>query len=521
MANGTFPFLSLLIFLPLVAGAGLFALRGGRALRYACLGAAVLELACSLPVLFADFGAGMGLIERHAWIPSLNMQYLLGVDGVSAPMLPLTALLNVCVVAASWNTVHALPRLYYALLLWLESATVGVFCALDLGLFFLFWELTLPPLYFLVSLWGVGPQRRHAATQYTLTMLAGGAPLLLGILLLALENARETLLDTPAGLSFDYLSLLEAPLPLEAQSAVFLLLLLGFAVKAPLFPFHAWLPAVAVEGPAGVAALLTGLKLGLYGIIRFAVPLAPQAAQHWAWLLSGLGVLGALYGALLALRQANLRRMLAFSSVSHVGLVLVGVAALNLQGIQGAVLQLWHFSAAAGGIFLLAGFLQHRLGSTDLASLGGAARPMPRLASLLFALGLAGIAVPGTGGFAAEHLIVLGAFEAHIGVGLAALLSAILGAAYFLRFFRAAFLGPVARRGVSEAADLRPREYAAAAALAALALAFGLFPGPLLDYTQKPLQAWAARVQSGHWTSLAMAAGSLPEPGAKPATPAE
>jgi len=517
MANSTFPFLSLLIFLPLAAGLGLFALKDPRWIRPWCLGAAALELAATLPPLFGPATAAMRFVERHEWIPTLNMHYLLGVDGISAPLLPLTALLNVCVIAASWNSVHTLPRLYFALLLWLESATLGVFCALDLGLFFLFWELTLPPLYFLISLWGTGPQRRHAATQYTLTMLAGGVPLLLGIVLLALDNARETAMDTPAGLSFDYFTLLEAPLPLAAQSAVFLLLLLGFAVKAPLFPFHVWLPAVAMEGPVGVTALLTGLKLGLYGIIRFAVPLAPQAAQHWSGLLTGLGVLGALYGALLALRQTNLRRMLAFSSVSHVGLVLVGVSAFNIQGIQGAVLQLFNFGIAAGGVFLMAGFLQHRLGSTDLASLGGAARSMPLLASLLFTLGMADIGVPGTNGFAAEHLIVVGAFRAHIGVGLATLLAAILGAAYFLRFFRAAFLGPVTRRGVRDACDLRPREYCVSATLATLALAAGLFPQPLLDCSQKPLQAWVARLQSGHSPTLAMAAGNLPEPQAKPA----
>jgi len=507
MANSTFPFLSLLIVWPLAAGLGLFALGDGRRARLCCLGAALLELALSLALLsqVQIASADMQFVERHAWIPSLNIDYLLGVDGVSAPFLPLAALLNVCVIAASWNTVHTLPRLYFALLLWLEAATVGVFCALDLGLFFLFWELTLPPIYFLISLWGIGPRRRHAATQYTLSMLAGGVPLLLGFVLLALNHARETGLAALAGLAFDYFTLLETPAPLDIQSAIFLLLLLGFAVKAPLFPFHVWLPAVAMEGPAGVTALLAGLKLGLYGIIRFAVPLAPQAAQHWSGLLAGLGVLGALYGALAALRQTNLRRMLAFSSISHVGLALVGIATFKLQGIQGAVFQLFNFGTVAGGLFLLAGFLQHRLGSTELTALGGAARSMPLLSSLLFTLGLAGIGVPGSNGFAAEHLIVIGAFQAHIGVGLATLSAAILGAAYFLGFFRAAFLGPLTRRGVKEAADLRPREVWVAATLAGLALAGGLFPQPLLDCGQKPLQAWIARLQAGHAKTMALA----------------
>jgi NADH-quinone oxidoreductase subunit M len=403
------------------------------------------------------------------------------------------------------------------LLLLLESATIGVFCALDLGLFFLFWELTLPPIYFLISLWGVGPQRRHAAKLYALTMLAGGVPLLMGIVLLALDSAGESFIGVPAGLNCDYLALLETPLPLAAQSTIFLLLLLGFAVKAPLFPFHVWLPAAAMEGPAGVVALLTGLKLGLYGIIRYAVPLAPQAAQHWAGLMAGLGILGALYGALLALRQTNLRRMLAYASVSHVGLVLIGISAFNIQGIQGAVFQLFNFGIVSGGLFLLAGFLQHRLGSTEIASVGGAARSMPLLSSLFFVLGLASIGVPGSNGFAAEHLIVIGAFKAHTGFGLAALLTAIFGAAYFLKLFRAVFLGPAARRSILEACDLRLREYCIGVSLGCLALGFGLFPQTLLDLSQKPLQTWIARLQSGNPTSLDMASAELTEPKPLPA----
>lgn len=510
MTHSSFPFLSLLIFLPLVAGWGLFALPDGRRARWFGLGAALLELAVSLIPLsqWQTSSAEMQFVERHEWIATLNIHYLLGIDGVSAPFLPLTALLNVCVIAASWNTVHTLPKLYFALLLWLESATAGVFCALDLGLFFLFWELTLPPLYFLISLWGIGPQRRHAATKYTLFMLAGGVPLLLGFVLLALNHARETDLAAPLGLSFDYFTLLETSIPLEVQSAIFLLLLLGFAVKAPLFPFHVWLPTAAMEGPAGVTALLTGLKLGLYGIIRFAVPLAPQAAQQWHGLLAGLGVMGALYGALIASRQTNLRRMLAFSSISHVGLVLIGVSTFNIQGIQGAVLQLFNFGSIAGGIFLMAGFLQHRLASTDLTALGGVARSMPLLASLLFVFGLAGIGVPGSNGFAAEHLIVIGAFGSHAGIGLAALAVAVLGAAYFLGFFRTAFLGAAARRGVGEAADLQPRECWIATALLLPVLAGGLFPQILMEYAQKPLQAWVIRLETGHATTLALAVKS-------------
>jgi len=499
-----FPLLSLLILLPPGAGLLLFALDASRARAYALL-AALVEFALTLDALavFDRSATGMQWVEKHDWIASLKIQYFLGVDGISLPFLPLTALLTVAVILASWNSVRHMPRLYYALLLSLTGITVGVYCALDLGLFFLFWELTLPPLFFLIALWGVGPRRSYAATQYTLFMLAGGVPLLIGILLLALNNADEMSLSAPAGLSFDYLNLLDTPVPLELQSTIFVLLLLGFAVKAPLFPFHAWLPTVAMEGPVGVTALLMGLKLGLFGIVRFAVPLAPQAVHRHVGLLTALGVAGALYGALVALKQSNLRRLLAYSSVSHVGFVLIGIAALNLQGIQGAVLQLINFGIVAGGLMLIAGFIRQRLGSTELTALGGLARPMPLLATLFFVLGLASLGVPGTNGFAAEHLILLGAFQSHFGLGLAGLLVVALGAAYFLGFYRQAFLGPMTPPSVRNARDLRPRELWLTGVFTALTLLFGLFPQSVLNLGEKPLRAWVARLHTVQSITLA------------------
>lgn len=505
MGIAQLPILSASIFLPLAAAVGLIALPRPETARAFALGAALLELALTLLALtlLRTDSADLQLIERHAWIPSLRLHYLLGVDGISAPFLPLSALLGICSILSSWNSVRVMPRLYYALLLSLESATMGIFCALDLGLFFLFWELTLPPLYFLIALWGTGPRRRHAALKYTLFMMAGGTFLLLGFALLALNRADESGLPIPAGLSFDYLDLLETPVSLAKQKLIFLLLFFGFAVKAPVFPFHVWLPMAAMEGSAGVVAWLLGLKLGVYGIVRFVVPLAPQATQTYSKPMAALGIAGALYAALLALRQTNLRSLLAYSSVSHVGVVLIGISALNVQGIQGAVLQLLNFGVLAGGAFLMAGFLQHRLGGTDLASLGGIARPMPLLAWLFLVLGLGSMGVPGGAGFAAEHLVALGAFESHIGMGLAVLLAAILGAAYFLRFFRLAFFGPPTRDAVAQASDLRPRELAVAALMAGLTLGIGLWPQGLLEFGQKPLREWVKRLDAGGSDTLA------------------
>jgi NADH-quinone oxidoreductase subunit M len=461
--------------------------------RWIALSTALVDLLITLLILvrFDPSQTGFQLVEQAAWMPGLNIQYLVGVDGLSVLFLPATMLLFIGVIVASWNSVTQLQRLYFSLLLLLETATLGIFCSLDTVLFFMFWELSLVPLYFLVSLWGVGPNRRYAAMKYMLVMLAGGIPLLFGFLLLAFNHAAQM-----GGLAFDLPTLLGTPVPENTEMAVFLLLLLGFAVKVPVFPLHTWLPVVAMEGPVAVVALLVGLKLGVYGLIRFAIPLAPEAAQSMHWLLAGLGVVGVLYGAVAAMAQTNLRRMMAYSSLSHVGLVLLGLASFSLQGLQGAVLQLLNFTLIAGGLFLLTSFLHHRIGSSDVLSLGGAAKSMPLLASLFLFLGLAGMGMPGTSGFPAELLIILAALQAHTGAGLAALFGMVLGAAYFLSLYRRAFFGPVTSTVVADAVDLLPREKIILLVFAAIVLVIGFYPPILLDVTRATAELWIQRL--GH-----------------------
>jgi len=478
------PLLSLL-FLTLPAGALLAWLwPHPQAARVIALGFALFDLAVALAVVavFDPGQSGFQLVERHAWIPSLNIHYAVGVDGLSVLFLPATVLLFIGVILASWNSVHTLPRLYYSLLLLLETATLGAFCALDTMLFFLFWELALVPLYFLVSLWGLGANRRHAAMKYTLVMLGSGLPLLFGFIVLAGPN-----------LIFDLPTLLAAPPTRDVQMLVFLMLFAGFAAKIPVVPLHTWLPLISLEGPAAVAALLTGIKLGAYGLIRFAAPLAPAAAQELHWLLAGLGVIAILFGAFAALAQTNLRRMLGYASLSHVGLVLLAVATFSLQGLQGAILLLLNFVIAAGGLFLLVSALHHRTGSTDVALLGGAAKTMPLLAVFFLLFGFAGMGIPGTLGFPAELLILLAVFQTHAGAGLAALTGMVLGAAYFLTLYRRAFFGPVVRPEVAQAQDLLPRERWVALIFALLVIGFGVFPALLLDLIRPAAEVWAAR----------------------------
>ena len=490
-----FPLLSVLIFWPLVTAALLWLLPPRQA-RSMAVGAAVVEtvLACRVVWGIHPEQAGFQWLERADWIMTVNAHYLLGVDGFSALFLFLSAVLFLGMVLASG--VREMPRLYFALLLLLEGITIGIFCALDTLLFFLFWELTLIPIYFLISLWGVGPQRRFAAAQYTLLMLGGGVVLLFGLLLAAMEQAGLQAGSGGAILSsvlvFDLPTLLATPLPVDRQLPLFFLLLVGFAVKTPVVPLHVWLPTLAMEGPVAVVAMMTGLKLGAYGLLRFALPLAPHAAREWSWLLAGLGVVGIFYGGLAALAQTNLRRLLAFSSISHVGLVLLGLSTLTVQGVQGAMLQLLNFTMIAGGLFLIAGFIRQRTGSTELTHLGGLVRSMPFATTFFLFFGLAGMGVPLTSGFPAEQLLLLGTLSTHAGAALAAIGGQILGAAYFLHYYRRAFLGPVTNRVVAEAADLQPREWMVVVLLAIPVLVAGLYPQGGMHFLQMPAAEWIA-----------------------------
>ena len=487
----SWPLLSTLLSLPLF-GALLTALwRRKSWAQWVALGTAMLTLFCSLLIvaIFDDQDPDFQLLDSAIWIPGVNINYLLGVDGLSLLFLPATALLFCGSVVAGWrqHAPAALPGVYFALLLLLEAATLGVFCALDSILFFCFWEFTLLPLYFLVSLWGLGAGRQAAAVRYFLVMLAGGVPLLFGLLALAFGHA-----ELSGALRFDLPTLLATALPERTQYLVFLLLLAGFGVKVPLLPLHTWLPALAMGAPAAVTAVLVGLKLGAYGLIRFAIPLAPLAARELHWLLAGFGTVALLYGSVAALAQSNLRAMLAYASVSHVGLVVLGLASFSVSALQGALLQLLNFSVAAGGGFLVLAFLQRRTDSTDISQLGGVIQRLPLLSGFFLLFGLAGIGLPGTSGFPGELLIIVETLHSHTGAGLAALFAMVLAAAAFLSPFRQAFLGPLRNPDLATAEDLLPRELALLLLPALLILTVGVYPLPILELLRPSAEAWVA-----------------------------
>jgi NADH-quinone oxidoreductase subunit M len=496
MIEQNVPILSIVIALPVLGAIAIGAIQSiGLAKRVALL-IAGLELIATLVVVqwFDSANGDFQLIERHAWIPSLNIDFLIGIDGISVLFLPMSALLTLVAIIASWNSVQHLTRFHFALLLIIEGGTMGVFFALDMMLFFLFWELILPPIFFLIGLWGAGPQRRGAAMKYMLYMLFSGVPLLFALIMLGVNHAMQTGGSIPHDLSFSFPVLLKTPVSNDLQVIIFLLLLTGFAVKAPLAPFHTWLPTTAVEAPTQLTALLIGLKLGAYGILRFAMPLTPHASVEYAWVLGIFGAVTFIYAAMIALQQTNLRRLLAYASISHVGLVIVGIATLNMQGIQGAIFQLLNFSMIASCLMLIAGFIQHRIGSTEIIHLGGIAKVMPRLTSFFFLFAIASMGIPGTSGFPAELLLIIGALNAHPGLGVAALLGAILGAAYMLSFMRRTFFGPVVNTRLSQIQDLRAREFGLLCIPALLVLFFGFFPDLVLDINKIAAESWLSRL---------------------------
>ena len=479
-----FSWLSLLILLfPL--GAGITLLMPAHKARWTALTINLLAVLITFGIVigFDNQFHGFQYVEKYTWISSLNIHYFLGIDGLSVLFLPATSLLFTAVILASWNSISKLRNLYFALLLMLESAVLGVFVSLDTIMFILFWEISLIPLFFLISLWGVGANRRYAGMKYVLFMMGGGLPILFAFVLLAVGGESGNYV-------FDYTELIKTASENEYQTIIFFLLLFGFGVKTPLFPMHTWLPVLAQEGHPATVATIVGLKLGAYGLLRFTVPMAPDAAQTFQGLLVGLGVLGVIYGGIAALNQTNIRRMLAFSSLSHVGLIVIGIATLSQQGIQGAVFQLLNLTMVAGGLFLLTGFLYQRVGSTDTVSLGGVAKTMPLLTAFFFFLALANIGVPATSTFPAEFLLIVSALGHYTGVGLAVLFGIVLNAAYMLEIFRKSFLGECRNDIILNAGDLKKREILIALILSLMVLIFGFFPQLILGTIEVSAQGW-------------------------------
>ena len=450
---------------------------------------------------FVPGSAAMQFVEHVPWIPALGISYHLGVDGISVLFVGLTAFLTVLVVMCTpGRPAFALTKPYMMALLALETRPWGVFVSLDLILFFVFWELMLIPSYFLIKLWGGGAERHYAALKYVLYTLLGSVLMLVGIVLLDInfhDDAVTPHMDQPY--SFDLLELLAVPVPLHQQMLIFWLMFMGFAFKAPVFPFHTWLPDALLEGPIGMAVVLAGIKLGTFGFMRFSIPLLPEASKSATVVsvMMGLGLAAIVYGAIMALIQPDFRRLLAYSSISHLGFIVIGLFALNYQGLQGSLLTMINLGFSTAGLFFIAGFLQSRQQTTELTAFGGMAKHTPLLAAFFLLIGLASIGLPGTNGFVGEFLVLLGAFNAHWVYGAIAVTGVIFGAAYFLWYYERAILGPVGKAVRESIGDLHPRETVIALSLSIMILWIGLYPAPFLRMMNGSVQALVDRIDHG------------------------
>jgi len=467
--------LSLAIAAPAAAGLAVLLIpRGAAALQrgFALTGAfATLAVVAWIWTGFDAGSPAMQFEERLPWISSLGATYHVGIDGLSLLLVALTALLApLTLLGTAWSITQRL-RAYLSFFLFLEAAMIGVFVALGLLLFYVFWEAMLIPMYFLIGIWG-GGRRAYAALKFFLYTMAGSVLMLVAILVLAFLGARAT-----GQLSFDYADLGAVLLPAALERWLFLAFAVAFAIKVPLLPFHTWLPDAHVEAPTGGSVILAGvlLKMGTYGFLRFCLPFFPRASQALAPVILGLALAGIIYGALMALAQSDLKKLVAYSSVSHLGFVVLGIFAMNPEGVVGSLLQMVNHGINTGALFLLVGMIYDRAHTRMIADFGGVARVMPVFAALAMIFVLASIGLPGTNGFAGEFLILLGAFRESTILGILAASGVVLGAIYLLVMVRRVFFGEVAGAAL-KLTDIGRRELLALVPLVLLVFAIGFKP---------------------------------------------
>ena len=491
------PLLSLLTFLPAAGAALLLLLPRERLSLLGGLAVAVTAADFILSVLlYARFDpaeAGIQFVEEAAWIPRLGIQYLLGVDGISLPLILLTTLLGLLVAAASLPWIRERAKEYYICLLLLQTGMLGVFVALDLILFYVFWEAMLIPMYFLIGVWG-GPRRIYATIKFFLYTMAGSVLMLLAIF--ALYFAARAALPAP---SFALPALLGVVLPPEKQTWLFLAFALAFAIKVPMVPFHTWLPDAHVEAPTGGSVILAGvlLKMGTYGFLRFALPLFPDATRAFLPLVAWLAIAGILYGALVALAQTDVKSLVAYSSVSHLGFVMLGIFALNVQGVAGALLQMVNHGLSTGALFLLVGMLYERRHTRMLADFGGLFRVIPVYGGILLVIALSSIGLPGLNGFVGEFLILAGTFKFWPLYAVLGAAGVVLGAWYMLRMVQQVLFGPVRHEANRNLRDLTVAEVGVLAPILLLVVWIGVYPAPFLSMSEASVKALLARVEQG------------------------
>jgi NADH-quinone oxidoreductase subunit M len=492
--------LTLLLAVP-VAGAVLLALVPRRApgvLFAVALLASGINFLLSLQVLGGfDGGSGeMQFIERIPWMPGFGIAYIVGIDGISLFLVLLTTLLMPIAILASWSVTERVKE-YLIFMLLLETGMLGAFVALDLFLFYVFWEVMLVPMYFLIGVWG-GTRRIYAALKFVIYTMAGSLLMLVAIIYLAARHA-----EVAQTLTFDLLKLYGLRLPFEQQTWLFAAFALSFAIKVPLFPFHTWLPDAHVEAPTAGSVILAGvlLKLGTYGFLRFAMPLFPDAAAAAAPLIIALAVIGIIYGAAVAMVQSDIKKLVAYSSVSHLGFVMLGLFSFSIQGVEGAIYQMVSHGLSTGALFLLVGMIYDRRHTRLIDDFGGLWKVIPLFSVIFMVVMFASIGLPGLNGFVGEFLILLGAFQVTPGWTALAATGVILGAIYMLWMYRRVVFGPLTDPSNEKLHDLNARELVLLAPILVLIVLMGVYPRPFLQRIE-PAAALALKKITGASTSV-------------------
>src|SRR5580658_2335521 len=486
--------LSVVIWLPIVGGLVTLALgeQRVRQARWAALVSSVLTLALCIQLYagFANGTANFQFIERLPWIPALRSQYYLGVDGISLPLILLTAFMTVPVIIAGWSVVDKRPAQYYAAFLIMEGLMIGVFSALDSLLFYFFWEAMLIPMFVIIGVWG-GPRRVYATLKFFLYTFLGSVLMLVALIYLYLKAGNYTIA-----------SMQQLPLSLVQQRWIFLAFLIAFSVKVPMWPVHTWLPDAHVEAPTGGSVILAAimLKMGGYGLLRFSLPITPDASHELDWLMITLSLIAIVYIAFVALVQQDMKKLVAYSSIAHMGFVTMGAFLVffiesasgstrgAINGLDGAMVQMVSHGLISGALFLCIGVLYDRMHTREISAYGGVINTMPKFAAFFVLFALANSGLPGTSGFVGEFLVILASFKASFWFALMAASIMILGAAYNLWLVKRVIFGPVANDHVAHMKDLNGREFLVLGVIAVSVLLLGVFPGPMLKMMEPSVQ---------------------------------